>query len=83
MFGFWPMEETDKIYTQNIVISRYYNRRPGVSLPLRNPGFTVRHDLMDTAGLPFPPAHVDTGAMASFRRYLAATISCVVFLLTH
>jgi [methyl-Co(III) methanol-specific corrinoid protein]:coenzyme M methyltransferase len=53
-----------KTSSYNLVMSAMYNGRKGERPPVGNPTSIVCHDLMDTAGVSFPDAHLDANAMA-------------------
>jgi uroporphyrinogen-III decarboxylase len=53
-----------KASSYNLVMSAMFNGRKGERLPVGNPTSIVCHGLMDAAGVSFPEAHLDAGAMA-------------------
>jgi len=53
-----------KSSSYNLVMSAMFNGRKGERPPVGNPTSIVCHGLMDAAGISFPQAHLDPGAMA-------------------
>ena len=53
-----------KTSSYNLVMSAMFNGRRGERPPVGNPTSIVCHGLMDAAGVSFPEAHLDAGAMA-------------------
>ena len=53
-----------KTSSYNLIMSAMFNGRKGERPPVGNPTSIVCHDLMDTAGVSFPEAHLDANAMA-------------------
>jgi MtaA/CmuA family methyltransferase len=53
-----------KSSSYNLMMSALYNGRKGERPPVGNPTSIACHDLMDEAGISFPEAHLDAGAMA-------------------
>ena len=49
----------------NLIMSALYGGRRGERPPAGNPTSIICHDLMDAAGVGFPEAHQDAGAMAA------------------